>query len=120
MALTPFGKAVRKARLDADVTLGEMAAELGVTSAFLSSIENGRKKVPQDLVPEVQKFLEKRHIAAPSLQSLADVSNESVSLEGLSPEHQMIVAGLARASWNNINAEELENLRSILQKMGAT
>lgn len=34
MALTAFGKAVRKARIDAGETLLSMAQQLGVTPAF--------------------------------------------------------------------------------------
>ncbi len=44
MALTEFGKAVRKARIDTDSTLLTMSQELGTTPAFLSGLETGSKK----------------------------------------------------------------------------
>lgn len=44
MALTEFGKAVRKARIDTGYTLLTMAKALGTTSAFLSGLETGSKK----------------------------------------------------------------------------
>ena len=119
MTITPFGKAVRKARIDADVSLSDMAAALGVTPAFLSSVESGRKKVPADLVKKVNEFLSARDVGVSKLGSLADISNESVSLEGLDPEHQMFVSDLARASWNNLDAEELENLKTLLRRLAS-
>ena len=45
MALTAVGKALRKFRIDRDLTLREMAEKIGVTSSLLSSVETGRKKM---------------------------------------------------------------------------
>ena len=118
MALTPFGKAVRKARLDADVTLSEMATALNVTSPFLSAMETGRKKVPSELVSKIQRFFAAHHVAIDDLGALADMSNNTVSLEGLVPEHQMMVAGFARVSYPDADPTDLEQLRSLLRKIG--
>jgi transcriptional regulator with XRE-family HTH domain len=118
MALTPFGKAVRKARLDADVTLSEMASALSVTSAFLSALETGRKKVPPQMAEKVEAYFAKHSVRIEKLQPLADVSNETVSLEGLNPEHQMMVAGFARASWDSVDSNDLDNLKQLLKKIG--
>ena len=46
MAMTPFGKRLRKYRLDHDMIMKDMADNLGITVAHLSSIEHG--KVPLD------------------------------------------------------------------------
>jgi transcriptional regulator with XRE-family HTH domain len=118
MALTPFGKAVRKARLDADVTLSEMAAALGVTPAFLSALETGRKKIPGDIVGKAETYFAGLGIRIEPLQPLADVSNATVSLEGLAPDHQMMVAGFARASMSDVDPDDLEQLKSLLKKIG--
>ena len=53
--LTDFGTAIRKARLDAKVTLQTMADDLGTSPAFLSSMEVGRKKIPRDWIRKIQK-----------------------------------------------------------------
>ena len=53
MAITEFGKAVRKARIDAGVTLVGMADELGTTTSFLSAMEMGRKKIPASWVEKM-------------------------------------------------------------------
>jgi predicted transcriptional regulator len=111
MALTEFGKAMRKARIDANETLGSMADAIGVSPGFLSGIETGRKKIPQDLVGRIGDFLTTHGIALRDLDTLVAVSNRSVSLEGLSPQHQMLVAGFARSE---MDGETLEKMAALL------
>lgn len=43
-----FGKFCRKLRIDEDELLYDMAERLGVSSAFLSKVENGKKKPPKE------------------------------------------------------------------------
>jgi len=43
-----FGKFCRKLRIDKDELLYDMAVRLGVSSAFLSKVENGKKKPPKE------------------------------------------------------------------------
>ena len=111
MKITEFGKLVRKARLDAEVSLLQMAKELDVSPAFLSGMETGRKKITKEWVNKTKGFFSSRNISMPNLAEAADVSNESVNLEGLSPAHKMLVAGFARTS---LSHEEIENLRTLL------
>ena len=47
--LTEFGKALRKIRIDRQQLLKDMANKLGVSSAYLSAVENGKRRMPQDL-----------------------------------------------------------------------
>ena len=112
MAITEFGKAVRKARIDANnVTLASMAAELQTTPSFLSAIEMGRKKIPADLVGKVEAFFARHGVAIPDLRVRADVSNKAVPLDGLSPAQQMLVAGFARV---NLDEAELAKFTELL------
>ncbi|MDM0082870.1 helix-turn-helix transcriptional regulator [Variovorax sp. J31P179] len=111
MALTDFGKAIRKARIDTGETLGSMAEALGVTAAFLSGIETGRKKVPADLVGRVRSYFANRSVHLGNLEQLAAVANKTVPIDGLSPQHQMLVAGFARSS---MDAETLEKMAALL------
>ena len=43
-----FGKFCRKLRIDRNELLYDMAGKLGVSSAFLSKVENGKKKPPEE------------------------------------------------------------------------
>jgi len=111
MALTDFGKAIRKARIDTGENLGTMADALNVTPAFLSGVETGRKKVPATMVQQVRDFFKARGVVLSGLEELAAVANKSVSLEGLSPQHQMLVAGFARS---NLDADTLQKMTKLL------
>lgn len=48
--LTAFGKFSRKLRIDHGEILKDMADRLGVTSAYLSAVETGKRNVPQEWV----------------------------------------------------------------------
>lgn len=111
MALTELGKAIRKARIDTGETLGSMADELNVTAAFLSGVETGRKKVPNDLVANIRNFFSDKGVIIPNITELAAVANKSVSLEGLSLKHQMLIAGFARST---MDAETIEKMAKLL------
>lgn len=97
MALTNFGKEVRKARIEADVTLSVMADALETTPSFLSAMEMGRKKIPQEWVGKIEGFFREQGIVI-KLGELADIANKSVSLDGLSPAQQVLLAGFARVN----------------------
>ena len=44
--LTPFGKFLRKLRIDRGELMKDMAEKLGVTASYLSAVEMGKKAVP--------------------------------------------------------------------------
>jgi transcriptional regulator with XRE-family HTH domain len=46
--VTPYGKELRKIRIDKSIVLGDMAKDLGLSPAYLSSIENGKREIPKD------------------------------------------------------------------------
>lgn len=48
--VTPFGKELRKLRIDKGEVLINMADKLGITAAYLSSIENGKREIPEDFM----------------------------------------------------------------------
>lgn len=114
MALTEFGKAVRKARIDTGCTLLTMAQELGVTSAFLSGLETGSKKIPKKWIKEIQAFFNARGHEISELQELADVSNQYVSLSGLSQNQQMLVAGFAKSP---LTPEQLKRVAELMKSI---
>ena len=109
MAITEFGKAVRKARIDADETLASMAKQLNTTPSFLSALEMGRKKIPADWVAKIETYFSQRGVSV-RLGELADVANKAVSIDGLAPAQQMLVAGFARV---NLDDKEIENFANL-------
>lgn len=114
MKITEYGKLVRKARLDASLTMLQMADEMGVAPSYLSALEVGRKRVPATFVEKVRAFFKAKGIDISGLGEAADVSNKTVSLEGLPSGQQFLIAGLARQT---LADDEVEKVRDFLQKL---
>ena len=51
--VTAFGKILRKMRIDCSEVLGVMAKRLKVSPAYLSSIENGGREIPEDFIAKI-------------------------------------------------------------------
>lgn len=114
MALTEFGKAVRKARIDIGHTLLTMANELSTTPAFLSGLETGSKKIPQKWVEKIDSFFKEKGYPISDLQQLANVSNDMIPIEGLSQQQKMLVAGFAKSPFTS---EQLAKFAELLIKV---
>lgn len=54
--VTAFGKFCRKLRIDDGELLLDMADKLGVSTAFLSKVENGRRKPPEEWEERIIKI----------------------------------------------------------------
>jgi transcriptional regulator with XRE-family HTH domain len=114
MGLTEFGKAVRKARIDTGQTLLSMSQEIGTTVSFLSAMETGRKKVSGPWALKIQKFFESKGLQLNDLSKLAVIANETVPIEGLPLQQQMLVAGFAKSSFT---ADELKTIATFFEKI---
>ncbi|QYJ20164.1 helix-turn-helix domain-containing protein [Achromobacter sp. ES-001] len=114
MALTEFGKAVRKARIDTGQTLLSMATALGTTASFLSAMETGRKKIADQWIAKIDHFFRGQGRPVARLHELAAVANQAVPLDGLPLQQQMLVAGFAKSSFT---AEELQTIADLLGKI---
>lgn len=114
MALTEFGKAVRKARIDIGETLVSMSAALGTSVSFLSGMETGRKKISDEWVAKIAQFFESRNRKVEDLEELAVIANESVPIDGLPLQQQMLIAGFAKSAFK---PEELQQIAKLLQRI---
>jgi transcriptional regulator with XRE-family HTH domain len=108
--VTPFGKELRKLRIDRGLLLSQMAADLEVSSAFLSAVETGRKPIPPSLADEVCQLFQLDPDEAARIRRAADASMRSVTLKPVSPEQSTLVMALARRL-HEMGASELEDLR---------
>jgi transcriptional regulator with XRE-family HTH domain len=86
--MTPFGERVRALRIERGVSQKDMAAAVGVSAAYLSALEHGRRGVPSWTL--IQKMIGYFNIIwddAEELQRLAETSHPRVKIDtsGLSP-----------------------------------
>lgn len=113
--LTPFGKAVRKYRVDSGETQMEVAEALGVSIAFWSAIETGKKNVPPDLLQKVISHFEILGDEAEKLQMLSWVSQRDVkiNMQNMSDRSRELVVGFAR-KFSSLDEEKQQKLRDLL------
>jgi transcriptional regulator with XRE-family HTH domain len=114
--LTPFGKAVRKYRVDCGETQLESAETLGVSIAFWSAIETGKKNVPIDLLAKIITHFGLTEGDAKKLQELAWVSQRDVkiNMEGMNDRSRELVVGFAR-KFSELDEEQKQKLRDLLE-----
>jgi transcriptional regulator with XRE-family HTH domain len=97
--VTPLGAKLRQLRAQRRVSLKHMADAVGVSAAYLSALEHGRRGTPTfDLV---QRFIIYFNIIwddADELERLVQISNPRVVVDtsGLSPQATEVANRLAR------------------------
>lgn len=117
MTLTPYGKLVRKLRINADITLDDMAKAAGKHRPYLSMVENGRQKVPSDLIEIAIKMLGEQHrtaiITAAELSNLMYTGKLSIGTENLS-EEKLRLALLFAANLKNLSDAAVGYIEGLL------
>lgn len=118
--MTPFGLRVRALRQERGVSQKEMAEAIGVSAAYLSALEHGRRGVPS--WPLLQKIVGYFNIIwdeAEDLQRLAAASHPRVTVDtaGLSPSATLLANRLA-GTISQLTEAEIAELLQRLDKMG--
>lgn len=116
--MTPFGRRVRDLRAQRGITLAEMAEGLGVTPAYLSALEHGRRGRPTfALIQGTIHLLGVIWDEADELVRLADLSHPRVTVDtsGLMPEATLLANRLAREI-GGLLPGELERLAGVLDE----
>lgn len=117
MALTPYGKLVRKLRIDANISLAKMGAITGKHSSYLSMVENGAKKVSKDLIEDAIEMLGDQHRdaieGAAKLSNLMYTGKISIGTENLS-EKQLKLAILFAAKLKNLSDTTVGYIEGLL------
>ncbi len=108
--MTPFGSKLRALRREKGVSQKEMAAALGVSAAYLSALEHGRRGIPTWVM--VQKMIGYFNIIwddAEELERLAEKSKPRVVIDtsGLPPQAtelaNLLAQGISRLEEKDID-----------------
>jgi DNA-binding XRE family transcriptional regulator len=78
MTLTALGKELRKARIDTDDTVEDMATAVGISPQTLMAVEHGTKQIATDLIDALIDYLKSKGVAVGDLHTLAVQSNSTV------------------------------------------
>lgn len=96
MEISEFGKFIRTKRLLLEMTLGEMADALDVSSSYLSSVEVGRKPVPKEWAEKITKILQLNKSETEKLKILIDGEIGTKKVRAESREAAVFLAAFNR------------------------
>ena len=119
--MTPFGEKVRALRRERGLTQTAMAAHLGVSSAYLSALEHGRRGRPTwDLVQRIIGYLNVIWDEAEELERLAELSHPRIVVEtaGLTADATALANRLAETI-ATLSAVDVRRLRDDLDAASA-
>jgi transcriptional regulator with XRE-family HTH domain len=116
--MTPFGARVRQLRRERGLMLKDMAAYLGVSSAYLSALERGQRGKPTWTL--LQGVLHYFHIIwdeADELVRLADLSDPKIRIDasGLEPDAMLFANRLAR-ELRSLSGEDIAAMTAVLDR----
>jgi len=117
--MTPFGERVRALREEKGVTQKEMAEAIGVSAAYLSALEHGRRGVPNwAMVQKIVGYFNVIWDDAEELQRLAGNSHPRVLVDttGLSPQATLLANRLAE-DISRLSIDDIAELLAKLQEM---
>jgi len=115
--MTPFGVKLRQIRAERGMTLKQMAESLGVSSAYLSALEHGRRGRPAH--PMVVALCAQLNIIwdeADELVALARRSHPRITVDtaGLAPQATEL-ANLLAERIRKLSPAEIERILAILK-----
>lgn len=115
--LTHLGKHLRELRIDRGETAKEMAKKLNVTSAYLSSIELGRRRMSINLKDKIINTYcySKEDIDLIEELVIKDSTMIKLHVDHLNLEERKILFALIRQI-KELSKEDLDKIRKIIEK----
>lgn len=116
--LTPFGKEVRKVRIDKDMKLSEMADVLDVSPTFLTAVETGRKAIPENLPERISQALKLSKETTQLLRDALELSRavHKVVVGRGSSDRDREVAALFARQFPDLTETKKDQIMQILKK----
>lgn len=117
--ITKLGIFLRKLRLDTGEIMKIMAEKLEVSSAFLSAVENGKKKMPDDWYQKLITLYNLNTSSQKELKKAIEESQKSVEInvENLNSSKKKLVFSFAR-QLEKMDENEVKQIISFLKKGG--
>ena len=116
--MTPFGERMRKLRAERQVTLKDMADEIGVSSAYLSALEHGKRGRPGwHLLQRIISYFNIIWDDAEDVVRLARLSHPRVVIDtsGLEPSATELANRLAD-DISTLDQKELAEMIAVLNR----
>ncbi|MCU7963835.1 helix-turn-helix domain-containing protein [Shewanella sp. SM101] len=116
MKTTALGRLLRKLRIDRGMIMKDLAEVLGVSSAYLSAIELGKKAVTDKNILRMIEYFDLNPEDSAELRHAAKTSQPSIKIElkDSSIEQRELAVSFAR-NYQNISPEDQRKLMELLE-----
>ncbi len=114
--MTPFGEKLRDLRAERSISQKDMAKAIGVSAAYLSALEHGKRGQPTwDKLQRIIQYFNIIWDEAEELQRLAMISDPRITIDtaGLSPAATELANLLAA----RIGEIDTDTAKSLIQKL---
>ena len=116
--VTAFGKILRKLRIDYSEVLGTMAKRLGISSAYLSAIENNGRDIPEDFIA---KIANEYNLNESQINELEEAKVQTSGAVAVQFENQKTKQNYVQAAvmfardFSKLTSTQVEQLRNLLK-----
>lgn len=119
--LTDYGKELRKIRIDRQELMKDMASRLGVSVAYLSAVETGKRKVPADWTSKILQHYNLSVEQANALRDAEDASIDQLQLRIRGASHNKREAALAFAkAFDDLSEEDAKKILTAVKALGSS
>ncbi len=114
---TTIARFLRKLRIDNGEILRDMAEKLGVSTPFLSAVENGKKKVPDTWLDKIVSIYQLTAEQQTTLKKAIDETAELIKLniKNSSAEQKDLAMCFAR-KFETVDRETAEKIKKLLER----
>jgi transcriptional regulator with XRE-family HTH domain len=114
--VTPFGKVVRRHRIDLEMLLGVMAERLKVSASYLSQVESGKKPIPSGFADRAADALGLNSDNRQELRAVAAQSTASftIAVPRNAPASDRILAGELAHEFARLTPEAKAGISKLL------
>lgn len=117
--MTPFGRFMRNLRMERGLLLKDDADKLGVTSAYLSALEHGKKGPPSAaLISKLENILKLSTEQRKELRRAARDSVSAMDIPSKSTPFAFETANAFARKLPNLSEQQLRKIRSVLDQEG--
>lgn len=116
--ISEFAIFCRKLRLDNNQVLKDMADVLGVSSSYLSAVENGKRKIPDDWYEKISKsycLTKDKQDDLFSIIKSQDLQFNDVIESGDYKTKQMLISFARKCQENSITPEKFNEIIKIME-----
>ena len=115
MSYTPFGEFVRILRIKNHEVMGDLAKVLGVTTPFISAVENGKRNVPADWLEKISTHYKLNASEKKKLENVIDESQTQYKIQTKNAGYmQRKVAMQFARSFGDLDDETAREILEIL------